>query len=136
MVNSDPVSAGDLETLVMPGKVIQGHADIESSCRKCHVPFNKGAQIKLCLGCHEEVAADVATHSGYHGRLKAGRACNDCHTEHKGRKANIVGLDVGKFDHSLTDYVLLGLHKGVKCRTAMLPGRSIARLRKPAFPAI
>ena len=28
-----------LETLVMPGKVISGHADIEKDCDSCYVKF-------------------------------------------------------------------------------------------------
>jgi hypothetical protein len=107
----------------MPGKVIKGHSDIEGSCRKCHVPFKKTGQVKLCLGCHKKVASDVATRSGYHGRLDRGRACNDCHTDHKGRKASIVGLDEARFDHSLTDFVLLALHTGVKCGDCHATGR-------------
>lgn len=118
-----PVTPDGLETLVMPGKVIQGHADVESNCKKCHVPFDKSAQSKLCLGCHDKIAADRATRTGYHGRLDAGRACNECHTDHKGRKAKIVDLDPAHFDHSLADFVLLGLHAGVKCGDCHAAGR-------------
>ena len=108
-------AAGDLETLVMPGKVIKDHAKVEGDCTNCHIPFKKREQNRLCLVCHKDVAADISTHSGFHGRLDADRECNDCHTEHKGREADIVGLKESSFDHSLTDYVLLGLHTEVKC---------------------
>ncbi|UCD68595.1 MAG: cytochrome C [Betaproteobacteria bacterium] len=122
-IYSGPISPGDLESLLMPGKVIQGHADIEGNCRKCHIPFKKNEQPKLCLDCHKDIAADVATRSGYHGRLERKRPCNDCHTEHKGRRADIVALEEATFDHTLTDYVLLGLHTKVKCEACHRAGK-------------
>ena len=122
-LHAGPISPGELETLVMPGKVIKGHADIESDCRKCHVPFRKDKQARLCLDCHEEVAGDISKARGYHGRLKLEIVCSDCHSEHKGRRADIVGLQIATFDHSLTDYVLLGLHTKTKCGACHTGGK-------------
>ena len=127
---SGPIRPGDLETLVMPGKVIRGHADVEANCRKCHVPFKKDKQIDLCLSCHKEVARDISVHAGFHGRLDAGRPCSDCHTEHKGRHADIMGLNTASFDHSLTDYVLLGLHTKVKCNACHVKGKKFREAPK------
>lgn len=117
-------SAQDIETLVMPGKVIEGHADIEEECSSCHKMFDKGAQQQLCMDCHEEVALDVNTPSGYHGLYPeaVGANCADCHTDHEGRDARIVVLDEDNFDHSFTDFDLLGTHRETDCVDCHAPG--------------
>ena len=88
-----PALGVDLETLVMPGPVIAGHADLESDCDLCHVPLSRERQIAQCLSCHEEVADDLAGSVGYHGRSAEAQAeqCSTCHTDHEGRQANILG---------------------------------------------
>jgi len=115
---------GPLDALVMPGKVIKGHAVLESDCKNCHVAFKKSAQRELCLDCHDHraVAADIAAGRGYHGRLKD-TTCSACHTEHKGRDVNIAKLDEAAFDHTLTDFALRGGHAAskVKCRDCHAP---------------
>ncbi len=106
--------AQTLESAIMPGGVIQGHAEYESACEKCHVRFNRSAQVQLCQDCHKPVAGDIRTHTGYHGRLKE-QECRSCHTEHKGRKAHIVKLDEKAFDHTQTDFALQGKHRQQTC---------------------
>ncbi len=116
-------SAQNLESAVMPGPVIKGHADQEGDCAKCHVRFDRAAQPRLCLDCHKAVRGDVAGGGGYHGRLREqGRECRSCHTEHKGRGAKIVFLDEKKFDHRQTDFALRGKHKGRACDSCHRPG--------------
>jgi hypothetical protein len=111
------VHAESLESAVMPGPVIAGHADVEQSCDKCHVRFDRTAQKRLCLDCHKPVAADVRAGTGYHGRSQAReRDCRSCHTEHKGRAARIVTLDEKAFDHAQTEFGLRGKHKPPACR--------------------
>lgn len=119
-----PAQAESVETAIMPGKVIEGHADLEGDCRKCHVRFNRGAQSGLCLDCHKEVAKDAIQKRGYHGRLKE-QECRACHTEHKGRNMNIAPLDEKTFDHRLTDFPLKGGHVGPKarCRDCHVAGK-------------
>lgn len=107
--------AGSLETALMPGKVIQGHAKYEAECRKCHIPFEKAGQSRLCLDCHKDVAADVNARSGLHGH-QSDKDCRACHTEHKGRGAKIAEVDRDKFDHARTDYPLRGAHATDKLR--------------------
>jgi hypothetical protein len=110
------VAAG--ESALMPGEVIQGHAKLEENCKECHVRFNKEAQTGLCSDCHKDVKADIQKHEGFHGRLGGNKECRECHTEHKGRNAKIVLLDTKNFDHSKTDFPLLGAHlkpEKVKC---------------------
>jgi hypothetical protein len=120
-----PVAYGQaIETLVMPGEVIAGHADVESDCSSCHSLFNKSAQRQLCMDCHEEVAVDIQAASGYHGlHPDAGAAqCASCHTDHEGRKADIVQLVEKDFDHSFTDFDLIGSHLEVNCEDCHAPG--------------
>lgn len=114
-----PVTAADIETLLMPGKVIEGHAKNEKECTSCHERFSKGTQAKLCLDCHDKVAGDITARKGYHGRSPHVRdkACSVCHTDHKGRDAIIVLLDRELFDHSHTDFALDGAHRRAQCST-------------------
>lgn len=112
------VSLAAGETALMPGEVIQGHAKLEADCKECHVRFNKEAQTGLCSDCHKDVKADIQKHEGFHGRLGGNKECRECHTEHKGRNAKIVVFDTKNFDHSKTDFPLLGAHlkqEKVKC---------------------
>lgn len=115
--------ATNVETAIMPGRVIKGHANVEADCAKCHVRFDRAAQPRLCLDCHahSDVASDVRGGTGHHGRIK-GRECRACHTEHKGREARIVVLDEQTFDHALTDFKLRGKHVGAKCEGCHRPG--------------
>ena len=110
-------SAQDIETLVMPGNVIEGHAEIEAECSSCHVMFDKAGQRQLCMDCHEDVSADIAASLGYHGRHPdaSNDKCASCHTEHEGRDAEVVILDEDIFDHQFTDLELLGAHLEAEC---------------------
>lgn len=116
---------GVLETLVMPGPVVAGHAEIESQCGKCHEPFHAEAQRGLCLDCHDAVAADQRERRGYHGRhpVAAKAECRSCHGEHQGRDADVVGLDRAAFDHAVTDFALEGLHATVRCEACHASGK-------------
>jgi len=117
VAHGGPAHAIDIEKLVMPGPVIEAHADVEGECRQCHSPFDRGAEKGLCLACHEDIALDLEARSGYHGRHQsiASSSCRSCHPEHKGRAADVTGLDPETFDHDLTDHPLTGLHARVPC---------------------
>jgi len=112
-------AAIDFEKFLMPGPVITDHAKIEGDCGKCHAAFEKESQDPLCLACHTEVAGDLAGKVGFHGRAPgvARARCRDCHGEHEGRDADVVGLDRAAFDHGLTDYALHGAHARVPCES-------------------
>lgn len=114
---SPNVFANPFESLVMPGEVIEGHKKLESECSNCHVLFSKGGQDKLCLDCHKEVKKDVKQKHGFHGRSKSIRAsdCKSCHTEHKGRKADVIKFEKEIFNHDGTDFILKGKHKVIEC---------------------
>lgn len=111
------VHAESFEKLLMPGKVITGHAKYENECAKCHDVLEKNKQRTLCLDCHEDVQSDVSRKQGYHGRHKTARQanCKTCHVEHEGRNADIIKLDQRTFRHELTDFKLKGAHRVLKC---------------------
>lgn len=112
------VSMATVESALMPGEVIQGHAKLEDTCTECHVRFDKEGQVRLCSDCHKDVKSDVLKRAGYHGRIEE-KECNVCHTDHKGRNAKIVVMDTEKFDHFKTDFPLVDAHnkpKKIKCK--------------------
>jgi hypothetical protein len=114
--------AQGIESILAPGKLIQGHVKLENDCSQCHVKFDRKAQDGLCMSCHKDVAADMRARTGYHGRLKP-QACNTCHTDHKGRSAQIVLLDKKQFDHNQTDYALRNKHQKVECEKCHVTGK-------------
>ncbi len=117
-----PAGAAEMETILMPGPVIEGHAKVEADCKQCHIRFDKSAQVGLCNECHRDVAKDFALNRGRHGRLEE-QECRVCHTDHRGRKFNITPFDEKKFDHRLTDFELKGGHARpeVVCADCHLP---------------
>lgn len=117
MLTSSTAFALSVETLLMPGKVIGAHQKWEQDCSQCHDRANPRRQTSLCLDCHKEIAADLRRHAGYHGRMpNAGVGeCRACHTDHKGRNADIVHLSAAQFDHQLTDFPLDGAHTALDC---------------------
>jgi hypothetical protein len=121
---SSAALAQALESVLSPGPVIEGHAKVESECRKCHIPFKRDAQDGLCLDCHKETAVDVRQHTGLHGRQRQ-RPCRECHTDHRGRDAKIAPIDERTFDHDPTDFALRSAHADPKtqCRSCHVPGK-------------
>ncbi len=111
-----------IESILSPGKLIQGHAKSDDDCGACHVKLDRAAQDGLCAGCHKDVGSDMRSRAGFHGRLKP-QPCRSCHTDHKGRDAKIVDLDPRKFDHALTDYALRGAHFKTDCAKCHLAGK-------------
>ena len=115
--------AGSLETLMMPGQVIDGHAKYEEKCNRCHQPFSKDKQSTLCRNCHEEVDTDIMNGLGFHGRAEVQETeCRHCHTDHKGRDADIIQLGSETFDHDTTDYPLKGTHAVTSCEACHVHG--------------
>lgn len=112
-----------LERVLMPGPVIAGHAEYEDECSSCHQPFARSTQRALCLDCHTQINDDIESELGFHGRSQTVPTieCAACHTEHEGRDADIVGLDPDTFDHSATDFALLGSHSAANCEGCHAP---------------
>ncbi len=123
LLTSHETMAQDIETLVMPGEVVNAHADLESECSSCHKMFDKQRQRQLCLDCHEEVADDLSQRNGYHGlRSEIGESqCSSCHTDHEGRDAVIVVMDEDTFDHGFTDFELNDAHADASCKDCHEP---------------
>ena len=117
-------SATSVETLLMPGKVSRAHEKLEETCTNCHDRSNARTQTALCVGCHKDIAADLRERLRFHGRMpnSGGGECRACHTEHKGRNADIVGLSRAQFDHRLTDFPLEGGHAALGCAACHTPG--------------
>jgi hypothetical protein len=113
----DIAAAQTIESLVMPGPVIEGHAEVETECASCHARFERARQRDLCIVCHEDVGLDINRQAGFHGLFENARvdACVSCHTDHEGRDFSIVILDEDTFDHDFTDRPLLGRHSEVPC---------------------
>ncbi len=107
------------QMLLTPGDLVAAHSDFDNQCNQCHVHFDKLNQSPLCLDCHEKIAEDLETKTGFHSHLKPEQSqnCNSCHTDHQGREADIVGLDKDHFDHRLTDFELDGEHQKVSCES-------------------
>lgn len=118
-------NAQTIESLVMPGEVIRGHAEYEAECAACHKRFDREAQRSLCLNCHEVIADDVSSSTGFHGRAPeiGDVQCATCHTDHEGRGADILGLDEDGFEHTFTDFELLGKHVETACTDCHAPGK-------------
>lgn len=125
-----PSRATELEKLLMPGALAQGHADLEADCEKCHDRSDKPRQRRLCLDCHDDVAADVAAKSGFHGRAVGNAQCSACHSEHKGRGADIVGFSPEAFDHARTDFRLDGAHAAAPCAACHKAGLKYRETRR------
>jgi hypothetical protein len=118
-----PSRATELEKLLMPGALAADHADLEADCGECHDRSDRGRQRQLCLDCHDKVAADVAAKAGFHGRAVGTAQCSTCHSEHKGRNADIVRFTPEAFDHARTDFRLDGAHAAVPCAACHARGR-------------
>jgi hypothetical protein len=116
--------AVDLKSLVSPGPLIAAHQREVKECGDCHEAFDRGSQKRLCLRCHEAVAADIEAKEGFHGRLQGDRECRVCHTEHEGADAEIAGLVAESFDHGRTDFALEGAHRSVACDGCHPPERA------------
>jgi len=114
-----------IERLVNPGPLVQAHAKLEATCTGCHTPFTRTTQNSLCLDCHKPVNADVTAKTGFHGRNREieRSQCRRCHTDHKGRDADIVFLDRPLFDHTQTDFPLTGGHIGLACESCHAAGK-------------
>lgn len=123
LLASGQAKSVSVETLLMPGPVTSSHAKFETTCTSCHDRTNVRTQTSLCLECHKQIATDVSGHHGFHGHMPnaAEGECRACHTDHKGRSADIVQFDPSHFDHRLTDFPLNDAHAGLPCEQCHKP---------------
>ncbi|MGI9343663.1 MAG: cytochrome c3 family protein [Gammaproteobacteria bacterium] len=117
MLLNEPARASAIEKLVMPGKLVEVHAELEENCQNCHAPMSDLPQRELCSLCHTKIGSDVQSSRGFHGLHPDAREaeCSTCHTDHEGRDARIVEFDIAAFDHAFSDFPLLGAHEALSC---------------------
>lgn len=113
------------QQMVTPGDLAEAHAKYEKSCASCHAPMSRQSQSGLCLTCHKDIATDLRDNRGYHGKLPEihQAECKVCHTDHKGRAADITSFDRDLFSHADTDYPLSGRHVGLECARCHAKGK-------------
>ncbi len=103
---------------ISPGDLTTSHANLEgmSNCTQCHDIGEKVSNTK-CLECHKEIKSLISKNQGYHASAGVVKQdCFQCHSEHHGRKFDMVRFDQNNFDHKLTGYRLEGKHQTVDCR--------------------
>jgi hypothetical protein len=112
MFSPGPLKAQGRRNVELGG--VHAHAETGGNCAACHAPpWDSGGMTARCLGCHADVRRQLDAGESLHGRLPAGRACRDCHTEHRG--ADAVLTDLSHFDHGWTAFPLTGQHQGAEC---------------------
>ena len=87
---SDITAAQSVESLVMPGEVVRGHAELEPECSSCHKAFSRSKQRTLCLDCQEFGAEDIDSETGVHSKSDEARTneCASCHADHEDPKTD------------------------------------------------
>jgi len=116
-----------------PGDLSQAHADLEgmSNCTQCH-DLGKKVNNNKCLDCHKEIKSLISQKKGYHASTEVtSKDCFACHSEHHGRKFDMVRFDEKKFNHALTKYKLEGGHSTIDCKECHRPDNILdASIRK------
>ncbi|WP_456379165.1 cytochrome c3 family protein [Lutibacter sp.] len=93
--------------MIQPGKLINAHSKLETSCFSCHTPFS-GVSPKKCITCHNVKEIGIITTKGvsiayedknvvFHQEL-TDEDCLSCHSDHKGVMAF---RPVSQFSHTL-----------------------------------
>jgi len=119
---------GLLNKLLAPGKLIEGHKNLEGSdCLSCH-NAGKGVPDQKCLDCHKELQSDITRKKGFHGKVE--KDCIGCHSDHKGRDFDSTKVDQKTFNHKLTGFDLTGKHSKIKCSECHTEKRKDKHLRQ------
>jgi hypothetical protein len=108
---------------ISPGDLSRAHAEYEgmSNCTLCH-DLGKKVSNSKCLDCHKEIRAGISQKKGYHANPTVTKKdCFECHSEHHGRKFEMIRFDEAKFEHDLTSYPLEGKHTTIDCRSCHKP---------------
>lgn len=86
------------------------HAEFEQDCTHCHGPIHCIIS-ESCQDCHIDVATERAEAIGLHGLLPGTGSCQSCHTEHRGRDAQITVFAFNNIDHTLLASYSLDTHQ-------------------------
>lgn len=108
----------DIRAQLSPGDLSEAHAHLDgiSNCTQCHELGQKVTNQK-CLECHQFLKSRIDADRGYHTSPQiAGKECIQCHSEHHGRKFEMIRFDRDRFDHTLAGYPLEGAHQTLECR--------------------
>ncbi len=106
-----------------PGDLAEVHAHLEglANCTQCHTLGKKVSNDK-CLDCHDEIASLISADRGFHAQMDVRQQdCFACHSDHHGRKFEMIRFDTETFDHDRTGYELTGRHVTVDCRSCHTP---------------
>jgi hypothetical protein len=106
-----------LNAQLSPGDLTQVHAELEgiTNCTQCHTLGEKISSDK-CLKCHESIKSLIDHGRGYHASATVrNQECTVCHSDHHGRKFDMIRFDTETFDHDLTGFVLYGAHSRLEC---------------------
>lgn len=105
------------QKILMPGPLSSAHAKYETECEQCHISFDKKNLSSQCLECHEYVAEDRETKTGFHGQHNFALIsnCDTCHSEHEGREFDITSLQPEVFNHQHTRFPLDNAHQFLAC---------------------
>ncbi len=117
------VFLSNLDAQISPGDLANAHAHLEgiSNCTQCH-DLGKKVSNDKCLACHVEIKSRVDQRRGYHAsREIKGKDCAECHSDHHGRKFDMIRFDEDNFNHNLAGYELTGAHKKIECRQCHIP---------------
>jgi len=107
----------DTYAQISPGDLSEAHSHLEgmSHCTDCHTLGEKVSNDK-CLNCHTLLKERVINSLGFHSSKEiSGKECIVCHSDHHGRKFEMIRFDKDKFDHKLTGYNLSGAHAKLDC---------------------
>jgi hypothetical protein len=102
---------------ISPGDLSDAHAHLEgiSNCTQCHVLGNKVSDEK-CLTCHSEIKERLTQQQGFHNSEEVkSKSCTVCHSDHHGKKFQMIRFDESKFDHTLTGFKLSVPHQKREC---------------------
>lgn len=120
---------------ISPGELAAPHAALDgiTNCVKCH-EIGGGPSAEKCLTCHREIKNRLAAQRGLHHTVFTveGTACFSCHSEHAGRKFELVHWPGGpqSFDHTRAGFALLGQHAQLGCRDCHKPALIREQLRR------
>jgi len=108
---------GKVFSQLSPGDLAQAHAHLEglSKCTECH-DLGKKVSNEKCLACHKPLKARIDANKGFHVSSEVkGKNCTKCHSDHNGRKFDMIRFDKDNFKHDLTGFKLEGAHTDKKC---------------------
>ena len=102
---------------ISPGDLAEAHSHLEgmSNCTECHTLGQKVSNDK-CLTCHKPLKERIDSNSGYHSSSEiSGKQCVICHSDHHGKKFQMIRFEKESFNHKLTGYELEGAHIKQEC---------------------